>query len=83
MKCPNCGAMFILKGDSYQCKYCGYVEYIDKDTSRLNEIDNNTEEEYNNKKIEIGDNLAFLLLLGFLLLMIIICYFIGGGNWGY
>ncbi len=121
MKCPNCGAKFILKDNTYQCKYCGYVEVIEKEDNEL--IDNETqsqnincnedveeendEEEYvnskninieqmpkkkyikntnyngtktkYNKRIEIGDNLTFLLFLGFMLMVYIISYFVGEG----
>lgn len=128
MKCPNCGAKFILKDNIYQCKYCGYVEKIEKEDNELIDIETkfqnknynendeeendeevNYEEEYNenknnkikrvskkrnikntnyngaktkydnNKKIEIGDNLTFLLFLGFMLLVYIISYFVGEG----
>ena len=117
MKCPNCGAKFILKDNIYQCKYCGYTESIEKNEDKLIEVeteslnensDENDEEEYDDSKdikikskpkkryinntnyngtktkrndnsIEIGDNLTFLLFLGFVLIVYIISYFIGEG----
>lgn len=61
MKCPNCGGTFVLKDNTYQCKYCGYIKSIERDEKNLinNEIDfkklignKNNDEDSNEKHIK-------------------------------